>query len=133
MEFVQDEDSISTGLITDTPSHGGSAAVTTVFLTVAFVVLVFGLAGAIGVGIYADKHLGDSVDGSVGYAILVGVGVVFLASLLAFFGYVLQLLTEIANNTRAEIAGIERVRATVEVLVPPEPASAALTSPSAGT
>jgi hypothetical protein len=125
MEFVQNEDPSSPGLIADTPSHGGSAAVTTVFLTVAFVVLVFGLAGAIGVGIYAHKHFADSVDGSVGYAILVAVGVVFLASSLAFFGYVLQLLTEIANNTRAEIAGIDRVRATVEVLVPPEPTSAA--------
>jgi len=104
--------------------------VTTVFLTVAFVVLVFGLAGAIGVGIYAHKHLGDSVDGSVGYGVLVAVGVIFLASLLAFFGYVLQLLTEIANNTRTEIAGIDRVRTTVEVLVPTEPAPAALTPPS---
>jgi hypothetical protein len=107
--------------------------VTTVFLTVAFVVLVFGLAGAIRVGIYAHKHLAESVDGSVGYAILVTVGVVFLASLLGFFGYVLQLLTEIANNTRAEIAGIDRVRTTGEVLVPTAPASVALTPPSPAT
>jgi uncharacterized membrane protein (DUF485 family) len=104
--------------------------VTTVFLTVAFVVLVFGLAGAIGVGIYAHKHLGDSVDGSVGYGILVAVGVVFLASLLAFFGYVLQLLTEIANNTRAQIARVDRVPTADEGLVPTESASAALTPPS---
>jgi hypothetical protein len=133
MEFVQDEDPSSPGLTADTPSHGGSTAVTTVFLTVAFVVLVFGLAGAIGVGIYAHKHLAESVDGSVDYAILVAVGVVFLASLLAFFGYVLQLLTEIANSTRAEIACIDRVRTTVEVVVPTEPASAALTPPSPAT
>jgi uncharacterized membrane protein (DUF485 family) len=133
MEFVQDEDPNSPELTADTPSHGGSAAVTTVFLTVAFVVLVFGLAGAIGVGIYAHKHLGDSVDGSVGYGILVAVGVVFLASLLAFFGYVLQLLTEIANNTRAEIARVDRVPTAAEVLVPAEPAPAALTPPSPAT
>jgi hypothetical protein len=46
----------------------------------------------------------------------VALGAVFLASLLAFFGHVLDLLSEIAENTHAEMVGVKHVGAVVEAL-----------------
>ena len=81
------------------PRHRGATAVANVFLTVAGVVLVLGIAGAVVAGLYAHRHLDDSVSRSIAYALAVALSGVFLASLFAFFGHVLDLLTEIAENT----------------------------------
>jgi hypothetical protein len=83
------------------PKHRGAAAVAAVFLTVAGVVFGLGIVAAVALGLHADRHLGDSVGISIGYALAVALGGVFLASLLAFFGHVLDLLTEIAENTHS--------------------------------
>lgn len=72
--------------------------VTAVFLTVAGVVLGLGIAGAVFAGLYAHRHLGDSVSRSTAYAVAVAFSGIFLASVLAFFGHVLDLLTEIAET-----------------------------------
>ena len=83
------------------PKHRGATAVAAVFLAVAGVVLGLGIVCAVALGLYAHRHLGDSVGRSIGYALAVALGGVFLASLLAFFGHVLDLLTEIAENTHS--------------------------------
>jgi len=112
------------------PKHRGATAVTAVFLTVAGVVLGLGIAGAVAAGLYAYRHLGDSVGRSIAYALAVALSGVFLASVLAFFGHVLDLLTEIAENTHAEVVGIDHVGAVVEAL---EPTSAAPASSAPAT
>jgi hypothetical protein len=87
------------------PAHRGPDAVATVFHTVAILTLVFGVIGAAGTGFYAHYGLSEQVNTSVAFALAAVLGAVFLASLLAFFGYVLDLLTEIADNTRSEDRG----------------------------
>lgn len=74
----------------------------TVFHAVALVVLGLGLVGGVGFGFYAHRHLADSVSRSVAFALAVALGAVFLASVLAFFGYVLDLLMEIVENTSGQ-------------------------------
>jgi flagellar motor component MotA len=82
-------------------NHEGANAVAAVFQTVAVVVLGIGLVSAVAVGEYVHKHMSDSVGKSIAYAIVVALSGVLLASMLAFFGYVLDLLAEIAENTRS--------------------------------
>ncbi len=84
------------------PAHRGPDAVATVFHTVAILALEFGIIGAIGIAFYAHYGLAVPVNRSVALALAGVLGAVFLASLLAFFGYVLDLLREIADNTRPE-------------------------------
>jgi len=103
--------------------------VTAVFLTVAGVVLGLGIAGAVFAGLYAHRHLGDSVSRSTAYAVAVAFSGIFLASVLAFLGHVLDLLTEIAENTHAEMVGIDHVGVLVEALEPTQRASVTPTSP----
>ncbi len=98
MEFVQDKDAVK--LSAGAPSHRGPHAVATVFLAVAFMVLALGLLSAVGVGIHVYRYTAASVERSIGYALAVALGAAFFASVLAFFGYVLDLLTEVAENTR---------------------------------
>jgi hypothetical protein len=64
------------------------------------VVLGLGILAAVWVGLYVSRHLVESTTRSIGYALAVALGALFLASLLAFFGYVLDLLVEIEENTR---------------------------------
>ena len=84
------------------PAHRGATAVAAVFQTVAAVVLGLGIVGAVWVGLYVRQHLVESTTRSIGYALAVALGAVFLASVLAFFGYMLDLLIEIEENTRDE-------------------------------
>ena len=84
------------------PAHRGPDAVATVFHTVAILALEFGIIAAVGAAFYAHYSLAVPVNKSVAIALAAVLGAVFLASLLAFFGYVLDLLTEIADNTRPE-------------------------------
>ena len=100
MEFVRDKDANSLALPKRAPSHRGPHAVATVFLAVAFMVLALGLLSAVGVGIHVYRYTTASVERSIGYAIAVALSAAFVASVLAFFGYVLDLLTEVAENTR---------------------------------
>jgi protein-S-isoprenylcysteine O-methyltransferase Ste14 len=100
MKFVNSDDEVSSLKSDEKMSaHQGAGAVAAVFHTVAIVVLALGLVGAIAVGVNVNQHLGESVGSSVAYAIAVALSGVFLACVLAFFGYVLDLLTEIAENT----------------------------------
>jgi uncharacterized membrane protein YGL010W len=107
MEFSQDEDVSSPDLSADIAAHRGPRAVATVFLTVAEVVLALGLLGAVATGVSVHQALDVSVGRSIAYACAVALGVVFLASLLAFFGYVLDLLIEIAENIRSIAIDLE--------------------------
>ena len=81
------------------PAHRGASAVATVFLAVALLVLGLGLMADVWFGFYAHNHLNDSVGASIGLAFAGALGVVFLTCVLAFFGYVIDLLVEIAENT----------------------------------
>jgi len=83
------------------PTHRGASAVSTVFFAVALLVLGLGLMADVWFGFDAHTHLGDSVGESMSLALAGALGVVFLASVLAFFGYVIDLLVEIAENTSA--------------------------------
>ncbi len=97
MEFVQDKDVES---VEGPTSHRGATAVTAVFFTVAVVVFWLGLIGAVWMGVYAHQDMAESVGRSIAYTIAVALSGIFMASVLAFFGYVLDLLTEIEENTR---------------------------------
>jgi len=101
--------------------HGGSSAVAGVFLTVAIVVLCLGVLGGVGTGIYVHEHLNTSVGTSVLDAVAAAAGGLLIASLLAFFGFVLDLLVEIAESTQLQIATIEDLLTAVEALEPSEP------------
>lgn len=80
--------------------HPGALAVAGVFIATAAVVACLGVAGAVGFGIYAHTQMGDPLRRSVAYAGIVLLLAALAASGLAFFGYVLDLLVEIAENTR---------------------------------
>jgi ABC-type dipeptide/oligopeptide/nickel transport system permease component len=93
--------------VEDVAAHQAATAVGTVFLTVAVVVLAFGLAAAVGTGVYADQDTVASIGRSIAYAVGAALCSVLLASMLAFFGYVLGLLTEIAQNTHSLQVDVE--------------------------
>ena len=102
MKFIRDEGAGSSEPVKDTPVHRGSNAVAAVFHIVAAVAFGLGLIAAVVVGTQAHRHMGDSTGRSIAYTLAVALGGIFLASVLAFFGHVLNLLAEIADNTRVQ-------------------------------
>ncbi len=80
-------------------SHDWPMLVAGVFNAVALLVLLLGLGGSIGLYFYLRRQRLDSVMRSLGYALPVLFGGVLMASALSFFGFVLDLLVEIADNT----------------------------------
>jgi hypothetical protein len=83
--------------------HRGSAAVAAVFLSTAAAVLSVGLFGGAAVGFYINRYLSDSISRSAITGAAVALSGVLVASLLAFFGSVLKLLTEIAEQNRGQL------------------------------
>ena len=81
------------------PSHRGATTAATVLLGFAAFMLALGIVAGIWYGRYANDQLSDSVGRSIVLGLAIALGSLVLASLLAFFGFVLDLLVEIAENT----------------------------------
>ncbi len=103
------------------------------FLSLAAVVLSVGLLGAAGMGLYAHEHMSDSVGRSIAIGAAIALSGVMLASMLAFFGYVLKLLNEIAEDTRGQIQGIKGTLRSLGASRPTVPDVAARASVSSMT
>lgn len=86
-------------------AHPGAKAVAAVFRTAAIVVLGLGVVGALWTNWYVRHHRTEPVGKALGYAPLSLAIAILVASALAFFGYVLDLLTEIADNTHTRRGG----------------------------
>jgi len=99
--------------------------VVAVFLSVAAVVLLVGLVGGAAIGLYTHKHTSDTLSRSIAIGASVALGGVLLASVLAFFGYVLNLLTQIVENTKRQPSGLRGAWKAVGAPKPAVPARVA--------
>ena len=80
--------------------HRGSNAVVTVFLSVAAALLSIGILGGAATGLYFRRYMADSVGRSLTIGAGVALGGLLLASLLAFFGYVLNFLEKLLKTRK---------------------------------
>jgi hypothetical protein len=72
-------------------------------LSTAAAVLLVGVLGGAAAGLYINRYLPDSIARSAVIGGAVALSGVLLASLLAFFGSVLNLLAEIAEHTTGQV------------------------------
>lgn len=104
-EDEDDEDEAFAEYMSATPKHRGPHAVASVFLVVAWLVLVLGIIASI-VLAHNAHHGGHTVGYSFAVAAIGVLSTLFSASVLAFFGYVLDLLVEVAESTGTLVSNV---------------------------
>jgi len=80
--------------------HAGARSVAHVFKSIATVAIILGGGAAYTYPRYIHEHLNTSTTQSVYLGAAIAVGTVVVASVFAFFGYVISLLVEL--NTRVD-------------------------------
>lgn len=89
---------MSTELTLPRSSHTGPSAVASVFHVCAAVVLFLAVVAGIALAVYGRDHLAWTEGRAIGTALGAVLAGVLVSSAMAFFGYVLTLLVEIADK-----------------------------------